>query len=107
MGFLTNVILGPQKKKQQSEPETQRIMVVEEPGPTTREQIGNWMNKGTIPDKLTRMDEKIGSMFGRVRPYRKTDDNQFIQKKTRKYGDPNNINQIFDDKNMFPKKRRR
>lgn len=107
MGFLTNIVLGSPKKKQ-PELETRRIMVVNEPGPTTKQQIGSWMNEGSIPEKLTKMDEKIGSMFGRLQPQRgHKNDNQFTGTKTRTHGDPNNVNQMFDGNNVFPMKKRR
>ena len=105
MGFLKDMILGAPKKKL-PELETRRIMVVNEPGPTTRQQIGSWMNEGTIPAKLTRMDEKIGSMFGRVQP-RNKNENQFIKKKTRTYGDPNNIDQMFEGNDILSTRKRR
>lgn len=107
MGFLTNMILGP-PKKQQPESETRRIMVVNEPEPSTKQQVGSWINEGSLPQKLIRMDEKIGSMFGRVHPHRlQADKNQFINKKNKVYGDPNNINQMFDGNDFISTKRRR
>ena len=107
MGIIKDHVFGPPKRPS-TEPETRRIIVANEPPPTVRQEIKSWMDEGTIPHKLAHMDEKMGDVFNRVKKFKQNpQDSQFINKKAKKYGDPNNIDEMFNGTDQFTIKQKR
>jgi len=100
MGFLSDiqtVFVGGNKKKKQELPPPARIMIVPEPGPTRDEEIRTWMNEGKMPSKVVRMEGNINQLFGHVQTRTPQNENQFVNKPRKLFGDPNNVNEAFHD----------
>lgn len=107
MGLITDLLMG-KPKSPPTELDTRRIIVSNEPLPTPRQEVKTWMNEGTIPSKVVRMDEKMGDVFARVKKFRENPrDSQFIHKRGRTYGDPNNIDEMFGANDLFSIKQNR
>ena len=100
MGFLSDiqtVLVGGNKKKPQELPPPARIMIVPEPGPTREQEIKAWMDRGEMPSKVKRMEGNINQLFGHVNTRTPANENQFVNKTKKRYGDPNNIDEAFKD----------
>ena len=107
MGLITDLLMG-KPKSPPTELEARRIIVSNEPLPTPRQEVKTWMNEGTIPSKVVRMDEKMGEVFARVKKFKENPrDSQFIHKRGRTFGDPNNIDEMFGANDIFSIKQNR
>ena len=102
MGFLkdiSTVFTGGNHKKRDPPQSPTLIQVVEAPPPTRDEEVRSWLNEGTIPRKLQRMDDQIYKMFGiGGEPKTPRNENHFVNKAKKRGGcDCHDCNEPFKD----------